>query len=55
MHPVGSPRWNKTHNEACTSGGANCQVCHRTVLSRISSDHMLPSKDERDELTPQPM
>ncbi len=52
MHAVGSYRWNKSHKEARTSGGLNCQACHGTtgdgtVLSRMATDRMLKCKDEK--------
>ncbi|MET0026687.1 MAG: cadherin-like domain-containing protein [Candidatus Thiodiazotropha sp.] len=52
MHAVGSFRWNKSHKEARTGGGTNCQACHGTsgdgtVLSRIATDRMLWCKDEK--------
>ncbi len=52
MHAVGSFRWNKSHKEARSAGGANCQACHGTsgdgsVLSRMATDRMLWCKDEK--------
>ncbi|MEJ2455460.1 MAG: cadherin-like domain-containing protein [Candidatus Thiodiazotropha sp.] len=52
MHAVGSFRWNKSHKEARSGGGTNCQACHGTsgdgtVLSRMATDRMLWCKDEK--------